>query len=181
METDINMRLAKAWTAINWLSVIWKSDLTNKIKHCFLQASVVSILLYRCTTWRLTKRMEKKLNSNYARMLLATSNKSWKQHPTKEQLYSHLPPITKTIKVRCTRHMGYCWTSKDRSDVLMWTTSVGGPARTYIQQLCAGTGCSLEDLPGAMDERDEWQERVREIHASSATWGWWWDVIIYHP
>ena len=34
-ETDINTRLAKAWTAINWLSVIWKSDLTDKIKRTF--------------------------------------------------------------------------------------------------------------------------------------------------
>ena len=41
----------------------------------------------------------------------------------------------------------------------MWDTATHGqakarwPARTYIQQLCADTGCSLEDLPGAMDER----------------------------
>ena len=34
-ETDINTWLAKAWTAINRLSVIWKSDLTDKIKHFF--------------------------------------------------------------------------------------------------------------------------------------------------
>ena len=27
-ETDINMQLAKAWTAINKLLVIWKSDMT---------------------------------------------------------------------------------------------------------------------------------------------------------
>ena len=33
--TDINMRLAKAWTAIDRLSVIWKSDLTDKIKRSF--------------------------------------------------------------------------------------------------------------------------------------------------
>ena len=47
-ETDINMRLAKVWTAIDRLSVIWKSDLTNKIKQntVFFQAAVVSILLY---------------------------------------------------------------------------------------------------------------------------------------
>ena len=48
-ETDINTQLAKAWTAINRLSVIWKSDLTDKIKRSFFQA-VVSILLYGCTT-----------------------------------------------------------------------------------------------------------------------------------
>ena len=29
---------------------IWKSDLTDKMKHSFFQAAVVSILLYGCTT-----------------------------------------------------------------------------------------------------------------------------------
>ena len=59
-ETGFNTRLAKAWTAIIRLSVIWKSGLANKIKHSFFQAAVVSILLYGCTTWTLTKHMEKK-------------------------------------------------------------------------------------------------------------------------
>ena len=31
-KNDINMWLAKAWTAINRLSVLWKSDLSNKMK-----------------------------------------------------------------------------------------------------------------------------------------------------
>ena len=34
-DTDINTQLIKAWTAINWLVVIWKSDLTNKMKCGF--------------------------------------------------------------------------------------------------------------------------------------------------
>ena len=70
-ETDINTRLTKAWTAIDRLSVIWKSDLTDKIKRGFFQAAVVLILLYGCTTWTLIKHMEKKLDSNYTRMLRA--------------------------------------------------------------------------------------------------------------
>ena len=65
------------------LLVIWKSDLTNKIKYSFFQAAVLSILLYGCTTWTLTKHIEKKLDSNYTRMLQAILNKSWRQHPTK--------------------------------------------------------------------------------------------------
>ena len=77
-ETDINTRLAKAWTAINRLSVIWKSDLTDKIKCSFFEAAVMSILLYGCATWTLTKRMEKTLNNNYTRMLRAILNKSWR-------------------------------------------------------------------------------------------------------
>ena len=77
-KTNINMQLARAWTAIDRLSVIWKSDLTDKMKRSFFQAAVVLILLYGCTTWTLTKRMEKKLDSNYTRMLRAILNKSRK-------------------------------------------------------------------------------------------------------
>ena len=57
-EKDIDTRLTKAWTAINRLSIIWKSHLTDKMKCSFFQAAVVGILLYGCTTWTLTKRLE---------------------------------------------------------------------------------------------------------------------------
>ena len=98
-KKDITTRLPKAWTVIDSLSVIWKSDLTDKIKRSFFQAAVVSILLYGCTTWTLTKCTEKKLDCNYTRMQRAILNESWGQHPTKRQLYGHLPLITKTIRV----------------------------------------------------------------------------------
>ena len=122
-EKDIDTRLTKAWTAIDKLSVIWKSDLTDKMKRSFFQAAVVSILLYGCTTWTLTKQLEKKLDGNYTRMLRAILNKSWRQYTTKHQLYGHLPPITKIIQVRRNRHAGPCWRSRDEliSDVLLWT------------------------------------------------------------
>ena len=88
-EKDIDTQLTKAWAAIDRLSIIWKSDLTDKMKRSFFQAAVVSILLYGCTTWTLTKRQEKKLDGNYTRMLRAILNKSWWQHPTRHQLYGH--------------------------------------------------------------------------------------------
>ena len=123
--------------------------------------------------------MKKKLDDNYTRMLRAILNKSWKQHPTKHQLYGHLPPITKTIQVKRTRHARHCWRSRDEliSDVPLWTLSherakAGRPARTYIQQLFADTGCSL-DLPEAMDDREGWWERVRDIRADGVTWWGW--------
>ena len=60
------------------------------------------------------------------------------------------------------------------SDVLRWTPShgrakAGRPVRTYIQQFCVDTRCSPEDLPKAMDDREELRERVRNIHTDSAT------------
>ena len=96
-EKDIDTWLTKAWTAIDSLSIIWKSNLTDKMKRSFFQAAAVSILLYRCTTRTLTKRLEK-LDGNYTRMLRAILNKSWQQHPSRNQLYDHLPPIMKTIQ-----------------------------------------------------------------------------------
>ena len=182
-EKDIETRLTKAWTAINRLSTIWKSDLTDKMKRSFFQAAVTSILLYGCTTWTLTKRLEKKLDGNYTRMLRAILNKSWQQHPTRHQLYGHLPPIMKTIQVRRTRHAGLCWRSRDEliRDVLLWIPThgrakAGRPARTYIQQLCEDTGCCPEDLPRAMTDREEWRERFRDIRAASTIWWWWWYI-----
>ena len=185
-KTDINTWLAKAWTTIDRLSVIWKSDLTDKIKRSFLQAAVVLILLYGSTTWELTKCMEKNLDGNYTRTLRAILNMSWRQHHTRQLLYGHLPTITKTIKVSRTRHAGYCWRSRDEliTGVLLWTPShgrpkaggpkAGRPARTGIQQLCTDTGCSPEDLLEAMDDRKGWRERVRDIRADGVTWWWWW-------
>ena len=156
-EKDIDTRLTKAWTAINQLSIIWKSDLTDKMKRSFFKAAVVSILLYGCTTWTQTKRLEKKVDGNYTIL-----NKSWRQHPTKHRLYGHLPPITKIIRVRRTRHTGHCWRSRDEliSDVLQWTPAydqakAGQPTRTYIQQLSEDTGCSPEDLAEGMNDREK--------------------------
>ena len=178
-ENDIDTWLTKAWTAINRLSIIRKSDLTDKMKRSFFQTAVISILLYGCTTWTLTKRLEKKLEGNYTRMLRAILNKSWRQHPTRHQLYGHLPPITKTIHVRRARHAGHCWRSKDEllSDVLLWTPTYGQakarrPTRTYIQQLCGDRGYNPEDLPEAMNDREKWREMVRDIRAGDTTWLW---------
>ena len=137
--------------------ICYKTQQTKPIaKRSYFQVAVVSILLYGCTTWTLTKPMEKKVDGNYKRMLQAILIKSWSQHPTNQLLYGHLPPITKTIKVRRTRYAGHCWRNRDKliSDVHLWTPSKAGRlARTYIQKLCADTGCSPEDLPEAMEDR----------------------------
>ena len=129
---------------INRLSIIRKSDLTDKVKRSFFHVAVVSILLYGCTTWTLTKRLEKKLDGNYTRMLRAILNKSWRQHPTRHQLYDHLPPIMKTIQTRRTRHAGHCWRSRDEliSDVLLWP----GKSRTTSTNIHSGAIVRIREV-----------------------------------
>ena len=101
-------------------------------------------------------------------------NKSWRQHPTKHQLYGHLPPITKTIQVRWTHQ----WCTP--MDPAYGQAKAERPAWTYIQQLCEDMGCSPEDLPKAMNDREKWRERIGDIHASGMTWWWWFKGLLFH-
>ena len=75
-KKDINTQLMKAWTATDKLLIIWKSDLTDKMKRSFFRAAVVSILLNGCTTWKLTKRqLHKNAASNIEQVVEATPHK----------------------------------------------------------------------------------------------------------
>ena len=107
----------------------------------------------------LTQRMKKNLDGNYIRMLRTVLNKSWKQPSSCTVTYF---PFQKNIQVRPTKHAGFCRRSKDeiQSHILLLTpthgrASVGRLVKSNIYQLYADTVCSPEDLPKAMDNRDE--------------------------
>ena len=176
-ERDIEIRKAKAWSALDGLTIIWKSTLSDKLKRDLFKAAVESILLYGSTTWTLTKQQEKSLDGTYTRMLRAVLNISWKKHPTKKRLYGHhLHPISVAIREMRLRLAGHLWRNKSElaSDVLLWKPthgkrSIGRPHRTYIDQLVDDSGCLLEDLPTAMSDRDGWKERVRRIREELST------------
>ena len=147
------------------------------MKRSFFQAAVTSILLYGCTTWTLTKRLERELDGNCTGVLRAILNGSWRQHPAGHQLCGRLPPIMRTVQVGRARHAGRCWRGGDGfvRDMLLWTPTrgrakAGRPARTYIQRLCEDTGCCPEDLSGAINGGEEWRGRVENVRAASATW-----------
>ena len=69
------------------------------MKRSFFRTAVVSILLYGCTTWTLTKRLKKKLDGNYTRMLRAILNKSWRQHPKDTNYTATCLPSWKIYKL----------------------------------------------------------------------------------
>ena len=78
-EKDIDTRLTKAWTAINRLSIIWKSDLTDNMKRSFFQAAVASILLYGCTNetaGEARRQLHKNAANNLEQVLVATPHKT---------------------------------------------------------------------------------------------------------
>ena len=114
------------------------------------------------------RKLHKNVASNTEQVLGATHYKETMLRPPA----SH----HETIQVRRARHVEHCWRSRDElvGDVLLWTPTygrakAGRPARTYIQQLCEDTGCSREDLPEAMNDREKWRERIRDIRADGTT------------
>ena len=96
-EKDIDTRLTKAWTAIDKLSIICKSDLTNKMKRSFFQAAVVSILLYGCTNLDANKtageEARRQLHKNVASNI--------------EQVPAATPPKAPTIRPPASHHKNY--------------------------------------------------------------------------
>ena len=123
-ESDINKRIDKAWTAIDRLSTLWKSDLTIKIKREVFKVVAGSVLLCGCTTSTFIKHLEKRQNGNCTRMLLTALNKFWEQHSRKQALDDYLTPV-------------YISQVSWNSYVLEWTptpghTNVGWLAKIYF-------------------------------------------------
>ena len=144
-EKDIDTRLTKAWTAIDRLSIIWKSDLTDKMKRSFFQAAVVSILLYGCTTWTLTKRLERRLDGNYTDNLESSFIQVLASTPQECPTIRTLAPHHKNYPSSTNQTRGTLLESKDE---LISDYSCGPPLMdvqvwepAYIQQLCEDTGC----------------------------------------
>ena len=151
-KTDIDTLLAKSWAVTERLSIIWKSDLTDKMKHSFFQAAVLSILLYRYATWTLTKRIEKKLDGNYNKNAAGNI----------EQVLEIIPPQSSSCTA--TDHPSWKLSKLDEpdmwntagdeliSDVLLWTPlhsrpKAGRPPRTNIHHV------SVDMEPAGSDGR----------------------------
>jgi len=173
-KRDINIRIAKAWSALSRMDVVWKSNLEKGLKIRFFQATIETVMLYGSDSWTLTDSLRRRLNGTYTRMLRAVFRVSWRQHLTNHQLYGTLPRVTDIIKERRTSFAGHCWRSKDEpvAGLLLWqprhgVRSRGRPARTYIDQLEEDVGIRHMDLPSSMDDRECWRGRVRSVRASS--------------
>ena len=173
---DIDVRLGKAWVALNQMDKIWKSELPDGLKRSFFRATVESVLIYGGITWTLTKSLEKKIDGSYTRMLRAALNKSWRDHLTNKELYANIPRISSTLKQQRLRFAGHCWRNKDElaGDVLLWEPTHGSrkrgrPMITYINQIENDSEYTKEELPNAMNDRILWRNCVMKCRASS-TW-----------
>ena len=170
----MNIRIGQAWSALNKMMKVWKSNLKNHLKIGFFRATVESVLLYGAECWTMTGKMMNRLDGTYTRMLRAVLGVSWKEHKTNKELYGNLPKITDTLMIRRLRFIGHCWRKKDEviSDLLLWEPKHGArkrgrPALTYVDQLQNDTGLSIVELENIMENRKEWLKLVNGVRVRS--------------
>ena len=172
---DFNSRKALAWSAINKLERIWKSDLNKNLKIKFFRACVESILLYNSETWTLTQAMTTKIDGLYTKLLRRALNVSWKDHIPNRELYGDLPCLSSTIRQRRLRFAGHCYRADNQpiSKLLFWTPSQGkrgkgAGIKTYPKMLKEDLQLtSAEEIKGLMVDRQLWRERVDHTIVSS--------------
>ena len=133
-----------------------------------LECYIFSVLVYGCETWTLSKRMEKRLDGVYTRLLMRVKHLSWKQHPTKIIIYGDLPPVSSIVRSKRVQFAGHCFraTSEIISPLVLWKpNSVGRRSRklTYVDTLVRDTGLEIQDIKTAMLDRNCWREIVQSI------------------
>ena len=112
-------------------------------------------------------------------MLRTILNKSWWQHPTKHQLYGHLPLITKTIQVRRTRTRRILLENHGRAH--KWCT----PIQSHIWSSKSRLTSSNIHTAALKTCQRRWTigrsgKRGSGISVLAATtWWWWWYIYIY--
>ena len=147
---------------------IWSSNLSRDFKLEIFQATVEHILLYGSETWTLSKKVERRLDGTYTRLLMRAQNLSWKQHPTKAQIYGKLPPVSSLVKGRRVQFAGHCCRAENEviSTLLLWKPSsrnTRGRTLSYPDVISRDTGIQKQDLRNAMMDREVWRNLVNSI------------------
>ena len=106
-STDLKVRKALAWRALNSMTSVWNSNLPRQTKLSFFYATVESVLLYGSECWTLKPTLEKSLDGGYTRMLRAVLNINKSVHVTNRILYKGIPRVREKIGLRRMRLAGH--------------------------------------------------------------------------
>ena len=172
---DFNYRKGLAWSAMNKLERIWKSNLHKSLKIRFFRACVESILLYNSETWTLTQAMTTKIDGLYTKLLRRAQNISWRDHVSNQELYCDLPLLSSTIRQRRLRFSGHCFRADNQpiSKLLFWSPNEGkrgkgAGMKTFPKMIKEDTGLTSEqEIKGLMADRKLWRQRVDRTIVSS--------------
>ena len=159
----MEVRIAKAWSALNSLQKIWKAPILKQTKTKVFKASVESILLYGSESWSLNVAKRKRLDGVYTKMLRAIYNLSWRDHPTNAFVYGSLPRISEVVRCRRLALAGHTARHDEPAGrLLTWVPEeprrIGRPNITLRAIIQDDTGLEGKNLIAAMQDRDSWRK-----------------------
>ena len=167
-------RFLKKWNGKHFVERFSQKKSSFLLPSC--GCVITTVWMHQMDTYKMHREkarsgLDENAMSYFEQFLEATPNKTTAVWLLTSHIKKH--PI-KMNKIRETLLEKQGWIE---SDVLLWTpthsrANVDWLAKPYLHKCCMDTGYSLEDLPGMIDDRDRWRERVREIHAISMSW-WW--------
>ena len=136
------------------------------------RATIEPILLYSSETWTLSRKLEKRLDGTYTRLLRRAQNLSWKSHPSISQIYNKLPRVSSLVKYRRVQLAGHCFRADAEviSSLLLWKPGYGKSRRrklSFPDVISRDTGFSTEDLRTAMRDRNVWSGVVQSMVATA--------------
>ena len=140
----------------------------TKIK--LFRATVEPILLYGSETWTLSKKLEKRLDGTYTRLLMRAQNPSWKSHPTISEIYDQLPRVSCLVKYRRVQFAGHCFRADGEviSSLIPWKPDYGqsrGRKLSFPDVISRDTNIRIEDLESPMRDRNFWNGAVQSMGA----------------
>ena len=164
-DKDFNTRNGMAWSACNDMHKIWSSRLTIDFKINIFRATVEPIPLYGSETWTLSRKLERRLDGTYTRLLMRAKNLSWKRHPTIAQIYGKLPRVSTLVKSRRVQFSGHCFRADSEiiSSLLLWKPTFDhtrGRKLSFPDVISRDTGIRTQDLGTVMKDREVWRSIV---------------------
>ena len=165
---DFEVRKGLAWTACIRLQNIWKSGISDELKTKFFRACVEPVLLYGSETWTMNKEFQKRVDGCYTRLLMKVKNLHWKTHPTLNEIYENIPPISSVIAQRRARFAGHCMRASNQliSTILPWREQQKKRGRrplSYLDTIARDIYIDVGDVRTAMLERRTWRTIVDNI------------------
>ena len=171
-EKDFSVRKGMAWSACNDMYKIWTSQLPRRIKIEIFRATIEPILLYGSETWTLSRKLEKRLDGTYTRLLMRAQNISWGRHASVSDIYGNLLHVSALVRSRRVQFAGHCFRAKSEtiSSLLLWKSSsdkARGRKLSFPEVISRDTSIRTEDLGTAMLDKDVWRGIVGSMTATT--------------
>ena len=171
-EKDFSVRKGMAWSACNDMYKIWTSQLPRRIKIEIFRATIEPILLYGSETWTLSRKLEKRLDGTYTRLLMRAQNISWGRHASVSDIYGNLLRVSALVRSRRVQFAGHCFRAKSEtiSSLLLWKSSsdkARGRKLSFPEVISRDTSIRTEDLGTAMLDKDVWRGIVGSMTATT--------------